>query len=140
VLFDTFETAITWDRFGDFHARVMETLEDALERECGPGHIASCRFTHVYPDGPAPYFSFYGKGRKGGMVEQYWAIKRACSDVLNRLGGTITHHHAVGRDHMPWYQRQRPDLFGAALEGAKSAVDPAGIMNPGVLVPAQQRG
>jgi alkyldihydroxyacetonephosphate synthase len=137
VLFDTFETAITWDRFGDFHARVMETLRDALERECGPGHIASCRFTHVYPDGPAPYFSFYGRGRKGGMVEQYWAIKRACSDTLNRLGGTITHHHAVGRDHMPWYQRQRPDLFGAALQGAKGAVDPAGIMNPGVLVPAQ---
>jgi alkyldihydroxyacetonephosphate synthase len=138
VLFDTFETAITWDRFGEFHARVMEALNDVLERECGPGHIASCRFTHVYPDGPAPYFSFYGKGRKGGMAEQYWAIKRACSDVLNRLGGTITHHHAVGRDHMPWYERQRPELFGAALLGAKNAVDPAGVMNPGVLVPARE--
>jgi alkyldihydroxyacetonephosphate synthase len=135
VLSDTFETAITWDRFGEFHARVMETLNDALKRECGPGYIASCRFTHVYPDGPAPYFSFYGKGRKGGMVDQYWAIKRACSDVLNRLGGTITHHHAVGRDHMPWYQQQRPDLFGAALQAVKSTVDPTGIMNPGVLVP-----
>jgi alkyldihydroxyacetonephosphate synthase len=140
VLFDTFETAITWDRFGEFHARVMETLNDVLQRECGPGHIASCRFTHVYPDGPAPYFSFYGKGRKGGMVEQYWAIKHACSEVLNRLGGTITHHHAVGRDHMPWYERQRPDLFGAVLQSAKSAVDPAGVMNPGVLVPARGRG
>ncbi len=138
VLFDTFETAITWDRFGDFHAKVMTTLNDVMKRECGPGYIASCRFTHVYPDGPAPYFSFYGKGRKGGMVEQYWAIKRACSDVLNELGGTITHHHAVGRDHMPWYERQRPALFGAALQGAKNAVDPAGIMNPGVLLPPRQ--
>jgi alkyldihydroxyacetonephosphate synthase len=138
VLFDTFETAITWDRFGDFHARIMATLNDVMKRECGPGYIASCRFTHVYPDGPAPYFSFYGKGRKGGMVEQYWAIKQACSDVLNELGGTITHHHAVGRDHMPWYERQRPELFGAALQAAKNAVDPAGVMNPGVLLPPRR--
>ena len=138
VLFDTFETSITWDRFGDFHAKVMETLRDVMKRECGAGYIASCRFTHVYPDGPAPYFSFYGKGRKGGMLEQFWAIKRACSDVLNQQGGTITHHHAVGRDHMPWYEKQRPALFGAALQGAKNAVDPKGVMNPGVIVPARR--
>ena len=49
-------------------------------------------------------------------------------------GGTITHHHAVGRDHRPWYDRQRPEPFAAALRGAKAAVDPAGIMNPGVLI------
>ncbi len=139
VLFDTFETAITWDRFGDFHANVMATLHDVMQRECGPGAIASCRFTHVYPDGPAPYFSFYGKGRPGGMVDQWQAIKHACSDVLNRLGGTITHHHAVGRDHMPWYEKQRPDLFAAALQGAKDAIDPSGVMNPGVLLPARHR-
>ncbi|MGE0420691.1 MAG: FAD-binding oxidoreductase [Reyranellaceae bacterium] len=137
VIYDTFETATTWDRFGDFHQTVMDTLHDVLKRECGPGASASCRFTHVYPDGPAPYFSFYGKGRKGGMEQQWWAIKRACADVLSRLKGTITHHHAVGRDHMPWYEKQRPELFAAALQGAKNAVDPKGVMNPGVLLKAR---
>ncbi|QQS14996.1 MAG: FAD-binding oxidoreductase [Rhodospirillales bacterium] len=137
VLFDTFETSTTWDRFGDFHAGVMDALNAAMLRECGPGYVASCRFTHVYPDGPAPYFSFYGKGRPGAMEAQWRAIKTACSDALNRLGGTITHHHAVGRDHMPWYVKQRPDLFAAALKGAKDALDPAGVMNPGVLLPSR---
>ena len=56
------------------------------------------------------------------------------SDAVIDNGGTITHHHAVGRDHMPWYERQRPPLFGAALKAAKSALDPNGIMNPGVIV------
>jgi alkyldihydroxyacetonephosphate synthase len=138
VLSDTFETSTTWDRFGDFHAKVMATLHDVMKRECGPGYSASCRFTHVYPDGPAPYFTFSGKGRKGAMIEQFWAIKRACSDLLIEQRATITHHHAVGRDHMPWYERQRPALFGAALQGAKAAVDPRGVMNPGVIVPARR--
>ena len=71
------------------------------------------------------------------MAEQFWEIKRAASDELIRLGGTITHHHAVGRDHMPWYTRQRPDLFAAALQGAKDRLDPKGILNPGVLLPAR---
>jgi alkyldihydroxyacetonephosphate synthase len=136
VIYDTFETAITWDRFEAFHAKVMDTTRDAVRRAVGPNFEVSCRFTHVYPDGPAPYFSFYGPGRKGGMLEQWHDIKRAASDALHAAGGTITHHHAVGRDHMPWYVKQRPALFGAALAGAKAAIDPAGIMNPGVLVPA----
>lgn len=133
---DTFETAITWDRFGDFHAKVTAATLDAARRVCGPSATVSCRFTHVYPDGPAPYFTFNGKGAPGRLLEQWTEIKRAASDALNALGGTITHHHAVGRDHMPWYVRQRPDLFAAALAGAKAAVDPKGIMNPGVLLPA----
>lgn len=134
LISDTFETAITWDRFPDFHARVQAATEDALRRVCGGEVSVTCRFTHVYPDGPAPYFSFHAKGRQGRLLEQWWEIKTAASEALNALGGTITHHHAVGRDHMRWYRRQRPDLFGAALAGAKLALDPGGIMNPGVLV------
>ena len=61
-------------------------------------------------------------------------IKRAVSEAIIEQGGTITHHHAVGRDHRPWYDRQRPDPFALALRGAKAALDPAGIMNPGVLI------
>ena len=62
------------------------------------------------------------------------ALKQAASDAVLRLGGTITHHHAVGRTHRPWYDRQRPEPFGRALEAVKRAVDPAGVLNPGVLV------
>ena len=93
-----------------------------------------CRFTHVYPDGPAPYFTVIAPARRGEEVEQWAAIKRAASDAIIAGGGTITHHHAVGRDHRPWYDRQRPEPFAAALQGAKAALDPRAIMNPGVLL------
>lgn len=135
LIFDTFETAITWERFFDFHARVKAATEAALKRATGNEGSVTCRFTHVYPDGPAPYFTFMVKGDKRRLVEQWRDIKTAASDTLARLGGTITHHHAVGRDHMPWYRRERPEIFARMLGAAKSAVDPAGIMNPGVLIP-----
>ena len=72
------------------------------------------------------------------QLEDWDAIKAAASDAVLRLGGTITHHHAVGRDHMPWYEKQRPSLFGRALAAAKKELDPAGIMNPGVIVSASR--
>src|SRR3954447_16018003 len=142
VLSDTFETAITWDRFDDFHGEVMETARHAIANACGtapdgPGSPSlSCRFTHVYPDGPAPYYTILCPARDGGEVEQWDEIKAAVSDVVIDAGGTITHHHAVGRDHRPWYDRQRPEPFAAGLRTAKRALDPAGVLNPGVLVDA----
>ena len=94
----------------------------------------SCRLTHVYPDGAAPYFTVIAPAVRGGEVEQWDEIKAAASQAIIDNGGTITHHHAVGRDHRPWYDQQRPDLFAEALGAAKSAVDPNGILNPGVLL------
>ena len=129
---DTFETAVTWDRFADLHAGVTAAVEKALESVCGGGFL-TCRFTHVYPDGPAPYFSFLAPGRDGSQLSQWDELKEASEAVL-AFGGTITHHHAVGRDHRPWYDRQRPEGFARALAAAKSALDPAGILNPGVLI------
>ena len=140
VLSDTFETAITWDRFPDFHAEVMETARRAVAEASGTaaeGHGSpriSCRFTHVYPDGPAPYYTVLVPARRGDEVAQWDAIKAAVSDTVIDAGGTITHHHAVGRDHRPWYDRQRPDRFAAALRGAKRELDPKGVLNPGVLI------
>ena len=96
--------------------------------------VVTCRFTHVYPDGPAPYFSIFAQGRWGDEVRQWDEVKVAVSEALAAAGGTITHHHAVGRDHRPWYDRQRPEPFALALAAAKAALDPAGILNPGVLV------
>jgi len=140
VLSDTFETAITWDRFADFHAEVMETARRAVAEVSGgpaegPGSPRiSCRFTHVYPDGPAPYYTVLAKARRGDEVAQWDEVKAAVSDTVIDAGGTITHHHAVGRDHRPWYDRQRPDRFADALRAAKRELDPMSILNPGVLI------
>jgi alkyldihydroxyacetonephosphate synthase len=140
VLSETFETAITWDRFEEFHASVMEAARDAVAKVSGaPTEGAgaprvSCRFTHAYPDGVAPYFTVLAPAVRGGEVEQWDEIKAAVSEALIDGGGTITHHHAVGRDHRPWYDRQRPAPFAAALRAAKAELDPAGMLNPGVLI------
>ncbi|HZU74839.1 MAG TPA: FAD-binding oxidoreductase [Acidimicrobiales bacterium] len=133
VIVETFETACTWDRFADLHAGVTQAVEKALVDICGGG-LVTCRFTHVYPDGPAPYFSVLAPGRRGSEISQWDEIKAAASEAVMSNGGTITHHHAVGRDHRPWYDHQRPELFAEALRAAKAALDPAGVMNPGVLV------
>ena len=98
----------------------------------------TCRLTHAYPDGAAPYFTVLAPARRGAEVDQWDEVKQAASEAIIDAGGTITHHHAVGRDHRPWYDRQRPEPFAAALAAAKAAVDPAGILNPGVLIPPQQ--
>lgn len=139
VLSETFETAITWDRFESFHEAVTTATRDAVARVSGadPGTAAprvSCRLTHVYPDGAAPYFTVLAPAVRGGEIEQWDEIKAAAAEAILQAGGTITHHHAVGRDHRPWYDRQRPDPFAAALRGAKSAVDPGNLLNPGVLI------
>ena len=133
VVSDTFETACSWSQFPDLHARVVANVRRALDEECGGG-IVACRFTHVYPDGPAPYYTFVGALRVGGELAQWRALKAAASEALAAAGGTITHHHAVGRTHRPWYDRERPELFGEALTAVKRAWDPQGILNPGVLI------
>ncbi len=134
VLAETFETAITWERFASFHERVGARAEQALREACGEGARVTARFTHVYADGPAVYYTAIAPARRGEEVAQWRHVKRAVCDELIAAGGTITHHHAVGRDHRPWYDEQRPDPFAAALAGAKAALDPAAIMNPGVLI------
>ena len=133
LISETFETAVTWDRFWGLHEGVLAATRQAVLRECGGGMV-TCRFTYVYPDGPAPYYSVFAPGRPGQELEQWDEIKRAASEAIEALGGTITHHHAVGRDHRRWYVREMPELFVGALRGAKADLDPAGIMNPGALL------
>jgi alkyldihydroxyacetonephosphate synthase len=133
ILSETFETSITWERFHSFHAGVMERVGGALKHVCGTGSL-TCRFTHVYPDGPAPYYTILAPVRRGEELEQWAAIKQEAAEAVLALGGTITHHHSVGRDHRRWYDRQRPEAFAAALANAKQGLDPAGVLNPGVLV------
>jgi alkyldihydroxyacetonephosphate synthase len=132
ILTETFETAVTWDRFPSFHAEVMGATEEALRHVAGSGWV-TCRFTHAYPDGVAPYYTVTAPARQGHEIEQWDSIKIAASDVIIAAGGTITHHHAVGRDHRPWYEHERPPLFRDAYLAAKRALDPAAVMNPGCL-------
>jgi alkyldihydroxyacetonephosphate synthase len=135
AIVETFETAIDWRRFPDFHREVRQAALTAIHEICGQGQgTVTSRITHVYPDGAAPYFTVIAPAKKNSHLEQWDAIKSAVSETIHRAGGTITHHHAVGRDHRPWYDRERPDLFGKTLSAAKQTLDPAGIMNPGCLV------
>jgi alkyldihydroxyacetonephosphate synthase len=130
VFIDTFESAVTWERFPGFHASVTGAVQDALGESCR----VTCRLTHVYPDGPAPYFTVLAPARRGEEEAQWHEMKAAAGRAILDAGGTITHHHGVGRDHRPWYDAQRPDAFAAALRAAKHALDPAGLLNPGVLI------
>jgi alkyldihydroxyacetonephosphate synthase len=135
---DTFETACTWDRFRGLHEDVLQSVRATLDRVAAAGRV-TCRFTHVYPDGPAPYYTFVAPGRAGGELDQWAEIKRSASDAIQRNGGTITHHHAVGRAHRPWYALECPPLHARALWAVKAALDPAGVLNPGALLPEFER-
>ncbi len=134
VMRDTVETAISWDRFLELERKVKAATLKAIREVTGREGSCTVRFTHLYPDGPAPYFTWHGMGDKARLPEQFWAIKAAASDAMFAAGGTITHHHALGRDHRQWYDRQRPELFARALDAAKSTLDPKRILNPGVLL------
>jgi alkyldihydroxyacetonephosphate synthase len=116
------------------HEGITSAVLDTAEAAGAWPAVVTCRFTHVYPDGPAPYFTVLARGTEPEQLAQWEAIKAAAGAALTKHGGTITHHHAVGRDHRRWYDRQRPEPFAAALRAAKAAVDPAGILNPGVIV------
>src|SRR3954466_3515882 len=130
VFTDTFESAVTWERFPALHASGTAAVQEALGDPCR----VTCRLTHVYPDGPAPYFTVLAPARHGDEVAQWHEMKQAAGRAILDAGGTITHHHGVGRDHRPWDDAQRPDAFAAALRAAKHALAPAGLLNPGVLI------
>ena len=129
----TFETSITWERWPDFDRYVREEANKALKEIFGGGTL-NCRFTHVYTDGPAPYYTWAGAYRSGDWREQSRQLKIAASNAIMKAGGTITHHHAVGRQHRPWYDTERPDVFADALRAAKKNLDPNSVLNPGVLI------
>jgi alkyldihydroxyacetonephosphate synthase len=125
VFAETFETAVTWDRL----PVLIETVKASV-----PEGVVTCRITHAYPDGAAPYFTVLAPARRGEEDEQWGDVKTAVSGAIAAGGGTITHHHAVGRVHRDWYDRQRPEPFAAALRAAKAELDPSSRLNPGVLL------
>ena len=138
LIMDTFETAVTWDRFPAFYDSVRQGVIDLAKRTTGREAFVSCRLTHVYPDGPAPYFTFALPGGGPGDVESAYSawreIKRGINELIIANGGTSTHHHAVGRDHRSAYEAEVPPLYRELLRAAKKVADPSDILNPGVLI------
>jgi len=134
VMRDTAESCITWDRYMDFQAEVKDRILRAIREVTGRDGTCTVRFTHVYPDGPAPYFTWHALGDKAKLVEQFWAIKSAASQAMVDAGGTITHHHSLGPDHRTWYDQERPPLFAEAMKAVKRTLDPRAVLNPGILV------
>jgi alkyldihydroxyacetonephosphate synthase len=134
LISETFETAVTWNQFESFHLEVLSAAQKAFDVHCRGRGIITARFTHIYPDGPAPYYTVFAWAEPGKQLQTWDAIKAAVSDAVIEHGGTITHHHAVGRDHRPWYERERGELFETTLTGLKSTLDPNWVLNPGILL------
>ena len=140
IIQDTFETSITWERAHSFITEIKSDISKTIEQISGKPSLVTCRITHSYPDGLAPYFTFGAFAKPSTMIDIWREIKLATNEICISKGGTVTHHHAVGRDHRPnGYDNQRPDLFKDILTAAKSKVDPNGIMNPGVLIDPENK-
>jgi alkyldihydroxyacetonephosphate synthase len=131
VLVETLETAHTWSRLEELYRAVGDALRAAL----GPDSIVLCHLSHAYADGASLYFTFLARARRGDEIEQWRAAKAAACEAIVSCQGTITHHHAVGRDHAPYMRAEVGDLGLEALRAVKERLDPAGIMNPGKLLP-----
>jgi alkyldihydroxyacetonephosphate synthase len=131
---ETLETAHQWSRLGELYRAVRAAIADALDRQGTPG-IVLCHVSHAYRDGASLYFTFLARRLPGRELEQWRAVKTAASDAIVRCGGTISHHHAIGRDHAPYMRAEVGDVGLEALRAIKERLDPAGIMNPGKLLP-----
>ena len=140
VIQDTFETSITWDKGFEFIATIKEKAKSIIKEISGKEATVTCRLTHTYPDGLAPYFSYSTYAKPTDMIEVWKEIKLATNELCVSLNGTVTHHHAVGRDHrIKGYDIQVPKGFKEMLQVAKKKVDPNSIMNPGVLIDPEDR-
>jgi alkyldihydroxyacetonephosphate synthase len=131
---ETLETAHTWSRYQELYRAVGDALRGALEAQGTPG-LVWCHLSHAYRDGASLYFTFVAPRRVGAEIEQWHAVKTAACEAIVTTEGTITHHHAVGRDHAPYMPAEVGDVGVEALRALKERLDPAGIMNPGKLLP-----
>ncbi|HWF75052.1 MAG TPA: FAD-linked oxidase C-terminal domain-containing protein, partial [Solirubrobacteraceae bacterium] len=133
ALVDTLETACFWSRLEALYAAVSEALRRSLSEQGAPP-LVLCHISHVYAAGASLYFTV-ACAELEDPVAQWREAKAAAADAILAAGGTISHHHGVGTDHLPWYEREVGKLGVQALRAVKLALDPAGILNPGVLIP-----
>jgi alkyldihydroxyacetonephosphate synthase len=133
TMVETLETAHTWSRLDELHDAVGGAIRSSLASQGTPG-LVFCHLSHAYADGASLYFTFVARARTGEELEQWQQVKRAASEVIVAAGGTITHHHAIGRDHAPYMEAEVGSDGLDVLRAAKERLDPAGIMNPGKLL------
>jgi alkyldihydroxyacetonephosphate synthase len=137
---DTLETATSWSKLDGLYVAVRDALEKALRENAprdGARGIVQCHVSHAYPDGASLYFTYIFPRALEREVAQWRAIKKAASDAIVAQGGTISHHHGVGEDHLPWIAAEKGPLGIDVLRAVKMALDPKGIMNPGKLIPGR---
>ena len=133
ALCETLETATSWSNVPALKAAVTDALTTALTAS-GTAALVMCHISHLYPTGASLYFTVVAAQRGDGTA-QWQAAKAAASEAIIANAGTITHHHAVGIDHRPWMSDEIGDLGVAVLRAVKQTLDPAGILNPGKLIP-----
>jgi alkyldihydroxyacetonephosphate synthase len=133
AMVETLETSHTWRDLSGLHRAVGEAIRDSLAAQGTPG-LVFCHLSHAYADGASLYFTFISRAREGAEIEQWSKVKRAASEAIVAAGGTITHHHAVGRDHAPYMEAEVGESGLDVLLAIKQQLDPTGIMNPGKLL------
>ncbi|MDX6595560.1 MAG: alkyldihydroxyacetonephosphate synthase, partial [Solirubrobacterales bacterium] len=136
AMVETLETSHTWSRLGELHRAVAAAIHGSLDEQGTPG-LVFCHLSHAYADGASLYFTFIARSRHGAELEQWRQVKRAASEAIVAGGATITHHHAVGRDHAPYMEAEVGRTGLDILRAVKAQLDPAGIMNPGKLLPSE---
>ncbi|HWC50010.1 MAG TPA: FAD-binding oxidoreductase [Solirubrobacterales bacterium] len=134
AMVETLETSHTWSRLEELHKAVGETIRGSLAGQGTPG-LVFCHLSHAYADGASLYFTFISRARRGAELEQWRTVKQAASEAIVNHGGTITHHHAIGRDHRPYMEAEVGKNGLEVLRAVKEQLDPAGVMNPGKLLP-----
>ena len=134
IMAETLETATSWTNLDTLYRAVRAALKDGLEAR-GTPPIVMCHVSHLYPSGASLYYTFIAKQEPGAELDQWWAAKSAACDAIVANGGTITHHHAIGRDHVPWMEREVGAAGVELLRALKAQADPRGVMNPGKLIP-----
>lgn len=133
VLVETLETSHIWSELPSLYESVTESLRANL----GPSAVIMCHLSHAYRDGASLYFTFLAPVKPGDEIEVWSRAKHGACDAIVSAGGTITHHHAIGKDHQPWMRAEVGDLGLELLSAMKGTLDPTGIMNPGVLLSAE---
>lgn len=133
IAVDTLETSAEWSKISGLHSKIKETISANLLKEGLRGLVMN-HISHSYRDGASIYCTFVYPMRADREIEQWWNIKKEVSDVIHSEGGTISHHHGVGKDHLPWMENEKGVLGMDLLKGVKARLDPGGIMNPGKLI------
>lgn len=138
ILTDTLETATTWDNLDHLHQELSSAIQ-AGSSAAGSRALVMTHVSHCYRDGASLYVTFLAKMARGHEIEQWQVIKRAASECIVANGGTISHHHGVGYEHMPWMKDELGRGGLRALEALKQALDPHNVMNPGKLISKEIR-